>query len=56
MTSHNLPALLTSFVGRENELTHVADLLATPACRLLTLIGSGGVGKTRLAIEAASRT
>ncbi len=48
---HNLPAELTSFVGRERELADVAQLLA--GTRLLTLIGAGGCGKTRLALQAA---
>src|SRR5262245_43602793 len=53
MTAHNLPSQPTPFIGRENELAEIADLLATPACRLLTLTGPGGIGKSRLAIEAA---
>ena len=44
----------TPFVGREADLAELAGLLATPACRLLTLIGPGGVGKTRLALRAAA--
>jgi non-specific serine/threonine protein kinase len=48
----NLPAQLTSFVGREPELTALAGLLA--AHRLVTLTGPGGVGKTRLALRAAA--
>src|SRR5260370_10749366 len=50
--SINLPAPLTRFVGREAELAQAAALLAQG--RLLTLIGPGGVGKTRLAVQLAS--
>jgi len=50
---HNLPAPTTPFVGREHELAELTDLIANPACRLLTLVGLGGVGKTRLALRAA---
>jgi predicted ATPase/DNA-binding SARP family transcriptional activator len=49
----NLPAQLTSFVGREEELRRVRKMLA--GGRLVTLLGPGGAGKTRLAIEAAGR-
>jgi len=48
----NLPSDLTSFVGRRQELREVKRLLATT--RLLTLTGSGGAGKTRLALRAAA--
>ncbi len=51
---HNLPAQPTPFVGRERELSQVRKLLDDPACRLLTLIGPGGIGKTRLALQAAT--
>ena len=51
--THNLPPDPTPFVGREAELAQVAERLADPACRLLTVIGPGGMGKTRLAIQAA---
>jgi predicted ATPase/DNA-binding SARP family transcriptional activator len=47
----NLRAEFTSFVGRDTELTQVAELLRTN--RLVSLIGPGGAGKTRLAVEAA---
>ena len=49
-----LPRSPTSFIGRESELAQARDLLA--GTRLLTLTGPGGCGKTRLAIELASRT
>jgi DNA-binding SARP family transcriptional activator/predicted ATPase len=52
--SDNLPVQPTAFVGRETELAELADLLANPACRLLTIIGPGGIGKTRLALQAAA--
>jgi predicted ATPase len=48
-----LPLPATSFVGREAELAHLTAQLAQPQCRLLTLVGPGGTGKTRLALEAA---
>ncbi|MBE1537363.1 ATP-binding protein [Actinomadura algeriensis] len=47
------PAQLTSFVGREDAVRHVGTMLA--AGRLVTLLGPGGAGKTRLAVEAAAR-
>jgi predicted ATPase/DNA-binding SARP family transcriptional activator len=50
--SGNLPAQLTSFVGRDDELSRVAKLLEE--CRLITLTGPGGAGKTRLAIETGA--
>ena len=50
---HNLPAQITPLVGREAELAAVQVRLEQPACRLLTLTGPGGIGKTRLAIEVA---
>jgi predicted ATPase/DNA-binding SARP family transcriptional activator len=49
----NLPAQPTPFIGREVELAEIARRFSQPDCRLLTLIGPGGIGKTRLAIQAA---
>lgn len=51
---HNLPAVKTSFIGREKTLDQVLQYLRT--ARLTTLLGPGGSGKTRLAIEAAHRS
>jgi predicted ATPase len=51
----NLPVSRTSFVGRASELEAIDRLLDDPECRLLTLVGPGGAGKTRLALEAAAR-
>lgn len=53
MLKSSLPYQATPFVGRNHELGEIARLLEDPACRLLTLVGPGGVGKTRLAVEAA---
>lgn len=52
---HNLPGQLTPFVGRSRELAEMGNLLTGPDCRLLTLVGPGGIGKTRLAIQAAGQ-
>jgi predicted ATPase/transcriptional regulator with XRE-family HTH domain len=51
----NLPAPLTSFVGRKQEVTAVCDLLQEPGVRLLTLTGPPGTGKTRLSLAAAAQ-
>jgi predicted ATPase/DNA-binding winged helix-turn-helix (wHTH) protein len=50
---HNLPYQLTSFIGREQEIALLEEMVTTN--RLVTLTGAGGAGKTRLAIEVASR-
>lgn len=50
-----LPELPTPFVGREAELNEIARFLEEPGLRLLTLTGAGGLGKTRLALEAGRR-
>jgi predicted ATPase/class 3 adenylate cyclase len=52
LSPNNLPIQLTSFVGREKEVTEVKKLLSTS--RLVTLTGSGGCGKTRLSVQIAS--
>ena len=51
----NLPIQATRFVGRETELKQLHHLLTQPECHLLTLVGPGGVGKTRLAIQVISQ-
>jgi len=56
--AHNrppLPSQPTSFVGRVDELAALESLLAEPGTRLVTLVGPGGIGKTRMALAAAER-
>jgi transcriptional regulator with XRE-family HTH domain len=50
----NLPVLPTPLIGRQREVEELSQLLHDPQCRLLTLVGPGGIGKTRLAIETAA--
>ena len=52
---HHLPAQTTSFEGREKEQAEINQLLSQASCRLLTLVGPGGIGKTRLALEIAAQ-
>jgi predicted ATPase/DNA-binding SARP family transcriptional activator len=51
---HNLPHQLIPFVGRKTELAELSALLADTQLRLVTVVGPGGMGKTRLALEAAA--
>ena len=51
---HNLPAQPSILIGRKSDLEHIQRLLVDdPSCRLITIVGPGGIGKTRLAIEAS---
>lgn len=49
----SLPAYHRPFIGRDEELAQIAERLDNPHCHLLTLVGFGGVGKSRLAVETA---
>ena len=49
-----LPIFPTPLIGRQREIEQLSQLLRDPQCRLLTLVGPGGIGKTRLAIEIAA--
>src|SRR5256885_11937380 len=51
---HNLPAQSTTLIGRKQEVAAACALLRRPEVRLLTLTGTGGVGKTRLGLEVAA--
>jgi predicted ATPase/class 3 adenylate cyclase len=51
---NNLPTQTSEFLGRETQLSAIRDLLETAGVRLLTLTGPGGIGKTRLALQAAA--
>ena len=52
---HHFSVQFTPFVGRQTELAQSIDYLMNPACRLLTLCGPGGMGKTRLSIEVGKQ-
>ena len=54
ISPNNLPAQLTSFTGREKDMSHLRKVLLEKT-RLLTLSGAGGIGKTRLALEVAGQ-
>ncbi len=51
---HNLPAQTTAFIGRDREVARLAQFLEDPNNRLLTIVGPGGIGKTRLALAVAA--
>ncbi len=50
---HNLPLPSTPFIDRPIEIAHIVDALNDPQCRLVTIVGAGGSGKTRLSVQAA---
>jgi predicted ATPase/DNA-binding SARP family transcriptional activator len=50
----NFPAQTTALIGRKDELKELGALLENPVCRLITIVGPGGIGKTRLALAAAA--
>lgn len=51
---NNLPIQSTPFVGRKKEISEIIEILKEPECRVLTITGPGGVGKTRIAIQAGA--
>lgn len=53
-TRHNLPVQITPFIGREQELIRIAERLESADRRLITILGPGGIGKSRLALNAAA--
>lgn len=52
---HNLPSQPTAFIGREKEMQELTKMIDDPRCRLINLVGPGGIGKTRLALQAAAQ-
>ena len=52
--SSNIPTPPTPLIGRKTELASISQMLGDPQCRMLTITGMGGIGKTRLAIEVAN--
>lgn len=53
--TRNFPPALTPFLGREEQISAIAELVAAPNVHLVTLTGPGGIGKTRLAIQVGER-
>ncbi|GCE12801.1 tetratricopeptide repeat protein [Tengunoibacter tsumagoiensis] len=53
ISMYKLPAFITSFVGRQEEMALLSEMLTRPEIRMITLLGPGGIGKTRLAIQIA---
>src|SRR5688572_28582339 len=53
MVTHNLPSQTMPYIGREDEILAICQRLSERACGLLTLVGPGGIGKTRLALDVA---
>ena len=56
LSASNLPVPTTPFLGREAELERLSATLQDPAVRVLTVLGPGGIGKTRLALQAAAES
>ena len=54
-SSGNLPIIMTPFIGREQDIRNLTDRLVARTYRLITILGPGGIGKTRLAIEVAQQ-
>jgi predicted ATPase/class 3 adenylate cyclase/Tfp pilus assembly protein PilF len=54
VAKHNLPLELTQFVGRDHEVAEVSAMVADPACRMVSIVGPGGIGKSRLSVQVAS--
>ncbi|HRW06645.1 MAG TPA: BTAD domain-containing putative transcriptional regulator [Caldilineaceae bacterium] len=50
---HNLPGQLTHLIGRSADITHTRNLMLSPEHRLVTVVGEGGIGKTRIALAVA---
>ncbi len=55
LSKHNLPLQTTPFVGRDDELRQIAQYFVQPGLRLLTIVGQGGMGKTRLMLDLWKR-